>query len=324
MDEFVRGKLNEWGLSECIKSFQEEAIDEEMFKSLEKPDIDQLIPKVKSRIIFRRKFKEFKCQLEQEEATGLTEVQPSTSDAGKRKRDLHGESSKQQTPAKRNCRAELKDAKIRHRVKEIMDGVLAQLDKQNNTDLNQFLKKNIKDLERDKRELVGVFGKTGAGKSSLINAVVGEKKLLPSGKVSACTSVITKVESNMQNEHYEAEIEFIGKEAWKAEVWSMLNFLENNPDEERSHDEKDEDEDDNNDDSDDKNNNDDDDDDDERNDNIEKLSALYGEDWREKSFEELMDRKYFKYIHEYWETPKVKILTFKTVSNFQLITQSIL
>lgn len=68
------------------------------------------------------------------------------------------------------------------------------------------------DLETDKRELVGVFGKTGAGKSSLINAVIGKKNLLPSGSVSACTSVIIKVEANMHSPKYEADIEFITKE----------------------------------------------------------------------------------------------------------------
>ena len=70
----------------------------------------------------------------------------------------------------------------------------------------------IKDLENDKKELVGVFGKTGAGKSSLINAVIEDKNLLPSGSICACTSVMIKVEANMQSEKYEAEIEFITKE----------------------------------------------------------------------------------------------------------------
>ena len=70
----------------------------------------------------------------------------------------------------------------------------------------------IKDLENDKKELVGIFGKTGAGKSSLINAVIGKKNLLPSGSISACTSVMIKVEANMQSENYEVDIEFITKE----------------------------------------------------------------------------------------------------------------
>lgn len=67
-------------------------------------------------------------------------------------------------------------------------------------------------METDKRELVGVFGKTGAGKSSLINAIIKEKNLLPSGSINACTSVMIKVEANTRSTKYEAEIEFITKE----------------------------------------------------------------------------------------------------------------
>lgn len=53
----------------------------------------------------------------------------------------------------------------------------------------------------------------------------------------------------------------------------------------------------------------------ERLDNIKKLSALYKEDWKVKSCEELMDRKYFQEILEFWETPKAMILECETVSN---------
>ncbi len=66
-------------------------------------------------------------------------------------------------------------------------------------------------MEIEKRELVGVFGKTGAGKSSLINAVIKEKNLLPSGSIDSCTSVMIKVEANRLNNKYKADIEFISK-----------------------------------------------------------------------------------------------------------------
>uniref|UniRef100_A0A4W5PEW7 Dynamin N-terminal domain-containing protein n=1 Tax=Hucho hucho TaxID=62062 RepID=A0A4W5PEW7_9TELE len=72
----------------------------------------------------------------------------------------------------------------------------------------------IKVLETDKKEVVGVFGKTGAGKSLLINTILDQGNVLPTGDVSACTSVIIQVEANMARDgKYTAEIEFITQEA---------------------------------------------------------------------------------------------------------------
>lgn len=96
-----------------------------------------------------------------------------------------------------------------------------------------FHRNKIWDLCTDKRELVGVFGKTGAGKSSLINAIIGEKDLLPTGSLTACTTVVIKVEANTQSKKYEAEIEFIPKEVKleghfvkKCKALPILNFTE--------------------------------------------------------------------------------------------------
>uniref|UniRef100_A0A8C9XUI4 Dynamin N-terminal domain-containing protein n=2 Tax=Sander lucioperca TaxID=283035 RepID=A0A8C9XUI4_SANLU len=146
--------------------------------------------------------------------------------------------------------------------------------------LNRFLKVKIDDLETDKRELVGVFGRTGAGKSSLINAVIGEKNLLPTGDVSACTSVMIKVEANKQNKTYQADIEFIPNEEWKDE---LFQFLGDKADQE----------------------------DDYYPDFVEKLSALYGEEKENKTSEMLMEKKYFKEIPEFLENKK-KILTYES------------
>ncbi|XP_054463274.1 nuclear GTPase SLIP-GC-like [Anoplopoma fimbria] len=175
------------------------------------------------------------------------------------------------------------DEIILSKVKTIMGCVDQKIPSQDNK-LNNFLREKINGLETDKREVVGVFGKPGAGKSSLINAVIGVKNLLPSGRVSACTSVMIKVEANMQNSKYEADIEFITEKEWTDELW-FLNFLGDNVDQVGNQK-----------------------DDDDRRDIVEKLSALYGEDWEKRSCEELKDGKYFKEIPEF-QLRKKKILT---------------
>ncbi|XP_060946457.1 nuclear GTPase SLIP-GC-like [Limanda limanda] len=186
--------------------------------------------------------------------------------------DPRKESSQCQSPSVKHKRSNsATEESITCIVKKIMNDVKMKLQNEEKTKLNDFLKNKISDLETRKRMLVGVFGRTGAGKSSLINAIVGEKNLLPSGSVCACTSVMFKVEANNDSKKYEAEIEFIKEEDWKEELWNYKNLL--------------------------------DDDDDAR----EKMTALYGEDCKSKSVIELMDKKYFKGIPEFL-TPTKKTL----------------
>ncbi|XP_005159452.1 nuclear GTPase, germinal center associated, tandem duplicate 2 isoform X2 [Danio rerio] len=89
-----------------------------------------------------------------------------------------------------------------------------------NTILDSIAK--MKEMDKDKRrkETIGVFGKTGEGKSSLLNAVLGLEGLLPSGSLGACTAVITQVEANLEDSKYIAEIELISKEEWENEIAS--------------------------------------------------------------------------------------------------------
>ncbi|XP_025762007.1 nuclear GTPase SLIP-GC isoform X2 [Oreochromis niloticus] len=252
----------------------DEEITQESFYELNDELIDKLIPKVGPGLKFKKRFKQLKeKQSANEETVNLSaEVLPSTSDKGKRRFDQPDESSKLQPPAKRQRSSQPLEAIVLSDVKNIMKFVHARLHEKDK--LSAFLKKKISDLETDKRELVGVFGKTGAGKSSLINAIIEEKNLLPSGSVSACTSVMIKVEANMQGSNYEADIEFITPEEWKDELWSSYQFLGDNEDCEM-------------------------DVDNDYHDISEKFSALYGEEWKGKSSEDLMDGKYFKEIPEF-------------------------
>ncbi len=68
------------------------------------------------------------------------------------------------------------------------------------------------DKDNRRKETIGVFGKTGEGKSSLLNAILGLDYLLPSGCFGACTSVVIQVEANQTDSNYTAEIELISKE----------------------------------------------------------------------------------------------------------------
>ncbi|XP_055011525.1 nuclear GTPase SLIP-GC-like [Boleophthalmus pectinirostris] len=168
-----------------------------------------------------------------------------------------------------------------------MEGVRITFSYSENTKLNEFLRKKIRDLGTEKKNLVGVFGKTGSGKSSLINAVVKEKGLLTIGEVQACTTVMTKVEANTQNNTYEAEIEFISKEEWEDEVKFSKDLLkEQNTDDE------------------------------EYEEYNEKMTALYGDEWKDRSPENLMEPKYFKEIGEFLENRKkmVQVKLAKTLA----------
>uniref|UniRef100_A0A3Q2E0F6 Nuclear GTPase SLIP-GC-like n=1 Tax=Cyprinodon variegatus TaxID=28743 RepID=A0A3Q2E0F6_CYPVA len=200
---------------------------------------------------------------------------------GKRKHDPWCESNQGEPAVKRPCgtkRSTEKEAVILNHVKNTIGSIAAKLYDQDDTRLSTFLKNKIKNLETEKKELVGVFGKTGAGKSSLINAVIEEKMLLPSGSVDACTSVMIKVESNRYNEKYELVIEFITPEEWEDELGLLRCMVDNGIQE---------------------NHDDDDNDDDDYHDAVDKLTALYEEEWREKSPEQLMEPKYFKEIPEF-------------------------
>jgi predicted GTPase len=62
--------------------------------------------------------------------------------------------------------------------------------------------------------VIAVVGDTGAGKSSLVNALVDQAYCLPTSGMRACTAVVVKVEQNLRNNHYEADVEFLSEEVF--------------------------------------------------------------------------------------------------------------
>ncbi|KAH8716864.1 hypothetical protein GQ44DRAFT_624695 [Phaeosphaeriaceae sp. PMI808] len=88
----------------------------------------------------------------------------------------------------------------------------------------QAIDKLIPQAER-KRTIVGVVGNTGAGKSSVINAMLDEERLVPTNCMRACTAVVTEISWNSSDDNsckYRAEIEFISRDDWSKELSILM------------------------------------------------------------------------------------------------------
>ncbi|XDV34055.1 hypothetical protein PO909_004265 [Leuciscus waleckii] len=142
---------------------------------------------------------------------------------------------------------------------------------------------NQMDKVRRKKVSVGIFGKSGDGKSSLLNAVLGKKDLLPSDSYGACTAIVTQVEANLDDANYIAEIELFSKEDWEKELKDLFRVLSDESED--------------------------------RNDDFEiaeeKITALYGADAKNKTLEELQKDDKFAEIETF-------SLSKKTISNFDV------
>ncbi|XP_054431894.1 nuclear GTPase SLIP-GC [Pteronotus mesoamericanus] len=71
---------------------------------------------------------------------------------------------------------------------------------------------------------IGLFGSTGAGKSSLINAIIQQAMFLPVSGDSICTSCIVQVSSGCC-EQYEAKIHLLSDQEWKEELKNLTKLL---------------------------------------------------------------------------------------------------
>lgn len=71
---------------------------------------------------------------------------------------------------------------------------------------------------------IGLFGSTGAGKSSLINAIIQQAMFLPVSGESICTSCMVQVRSGCC-EQYEAKIHLLSDQEWKEELKNLTKLL---------------------------------------------------------------------------------------------------
>ncbi|KAL0993419.1 hypothetical protein UPYG_G00107600 [Umbra pygmaea] len=262
---FVRDTLTKWNLSELIKHFEAERMDEESFLLLTEGDITELIPTMGLRLKFKKHHKEL--------------IMPSTSmerlPPGKR---ILEEDDAKSLPKKQKCytpsgmTASFDSKKTT--VKKIMQSVRSKIDDMPSPILTAVLRK-MDMLENSKKVIVGVFGRSGAGKSSLINTILNEPKLLPSGCQGSCTSVMIQVKANMIDHHYTAEIEFITMQDLKHDLLPQFHSSVEEDDEDKKdykaiyHDVK------------------------------EKIKALFGRDCCGKGIEDLINHKNFMEIPEF-------------------------
>jgi GTPase SAR1 family protein len=89
-----------------------------------------------------------------------------------------------------------------------------------------------KEQSNGSRTVVGVVGNTGAGKSSVINALLDEERLVPTNCMRACTAVVTEISWNTNDEpdqRYRAEIDFIDRADWEKDLKILMQeFLTEN------------------------------------------------------------------------------------------------
>ncbi|XP_058608550.1 nuclear GTPase SLIP-GC-like [Onychostoma macrolepis] len=147
-------------------------------------------------------------------------------------------------------------------------------------------------IDKGSREkaTIGIFGKSGEGKSSLLSAILGKQDLLPSGCFGACTAVVIQVEANMNDSNYTAEIELISKEEWEKELKDLFRYMK--------------------------------DDSEDRNEElieiaVEKITTLYGANADQKTLEELQNDEKFAEI-EIFLSISMKIISNSNLSEFTI------
>lgn len=84
----------------------------------------------------------------------------------------------------------------------------------------------IKTYATPPKVVIGIVGSTGAGKSSLINAIIDEENLLGTNCMRASTAVATEIAYNYRSgKKYRAEVEFVERGEWERELRALVGDL---------------------------------------------------------------------------------------------------
>ena len=71
--------------------------------------------------------------------------------------------------------------------------------------------------------IVAVIGNTGAGKSSLLNALLDHFDILPTSGMQACTAAVVEISSNKKDDLFRADIEFLSEKV-STYIGSIFQF----------------------------------------------------------------------------------------------------
>ena len=79
-------------------------------------------------------------------------------------------------------------------------------------------------VERPERARIALVGTTGAGKSTFLNAVLGQE-VLPVSVMSPCTAFVTAV-SHSPNPGYTVTVQFCTPQEWRTDLESLVAVLQ--------------------------------------------------------------------------------------------------